>query len=167
MMQPRIGHAVTAKVFDRVTGPTGINSSLAALTHSERALAAPLDETQVRTQNVALDLVERGGTVKYPAVHLYCEKIANTLVEKFRTFSGNVLMAIEIRHSHDRLEGLQDRLELYADAMAQVLHTNRGDWGDGMFYGGAYELSFGAVKHGGKNFLQVAKITFQIGVSKS
>jgi hypothetical protein len=167
MMQPRIGNAVTAKVFDRVTGPTGINSGLAALSESERALAGPLDATQVRTQNVALDLVERGSTVKYPAVHLYCEKIANTLAEKFRTFSGNVQMAIEIRHSHDRLDGLQDRLELYADAMAQVLHTNRGDWGDGMFYAGAYELSFGAVKHGGKNFLQVAKITFQIGVSKS
>jgi preprotein translocase subunit Sss1 len=28
-------------------------------------------------------------------------------------------------------------------------------------------VAFGAVKPGGKNFIQVAKITFEIGVSKS
>jgi hypothetical protein len=36
-----------------------------------------------------------------------------------------------------------------------------------MFYGGAYDVSFGAVKQGGRNFIQAAKITFEIGVSKS
>jgi hypothetical protein len=76
-------------------------------------------------------------------------------------------MAVEVRHSQDRLDGLQDRLELYTDAVTQVLHSSRGDWGDGMFYGGMYDVSFGAVKHGGKNFIQAAKITFEIGVSKS
>ena len=39
---------------------------------------------------------------------MYCEKIVNDLTEKFRTFSGTVQMAIELRHSQDRLEGLQD-----------------------------------------------------------
>ena len=76
-------------------------------------------------------------------------------------------MAIEVRHSQDRLDGLQDALELYADAVTQVLDANRGDWGDGMFYGGEYEVAFGAVKQGGKNFIQVAKVTFEIGVSSS
>jgi len=37
---------------------------------------------------VALELVERATAVHYPAVNVYCEKIANQLVEKFRTFSG-------------------------------------------------------------------------------
>ena len=166
-MQTRIGNAVTAKALDRITGPAGVNASLAELTQAEQTEADPLEATQVRTQNVAVDLVERGGTVKYPAVHLYCEKISNKLTEKFRTFSGAVQMAIEIRQSQDRLDGLQDRLELYADAMTQVLQQNRGDWGDGMFYAGAYDVSFHAVKQGGKNFLQIAKITFEIGVSKS
>jgi hypothetical protein len=73
-------------------------------------------------------------------------------------------MAIELRHSQDRLDGLQDSLELYIDAVTQVL--NRGDWGEGMFYGGAYEVSFGPVKKGGKNFMQAAKVTFEIGVSR-
>jgi len=62
---------------------------------------------------------------------------------------------------------LQDAVELYADAVMQTLNSGRGDWGDGMFYGGAYDVSFGPIKKGGRNFIQVAKVTFEIGVSRS
>jgi hypothetical protein len=166
-MTRTIGSAVTVKVIQRITGPSGVNSGLAALTQGETAPANPLDTGQVRSQNVAADVAERSTTVQYPAVNVYCEKIVNSLQEKFRTFSGSVQMAMELRHSQDRLDGLQDALELYTDALTQVLNGGRGDWGDGMFYGGAYEVSFGPVKKGGKNFIQVAKVTFEIGVSRS
>jgi hypothetical protein len=98
---------------------------------------------------------------------VYCEQIVNQMTEKFRTFSGTVQMTVEIRHSQDRLEGLQAGLDLYVDAMTAVLDTSRGDWGDGAFYGGGYKVAFSAVKQGGKNFIQVAKIIFEIGVSKN
>jgi hypothetical protein len=166
-MTGTIGSAVTVKVIQRITGPSGVNSSLAALTQGATAPANPLDTAQVRSQNVAADLAERSTTVQYPAVNVDCEKIVNSLQEKFRTFSGSVQMSMELRHSQDRLDGLQDALELYTDALTQVLNGGRGDWGDGMFYGGAYEVSFGPVKKGGKNFIQVAKVTFEIGVSRS
>lgn len=165
-MTATIGNAITGKVIQRITGPAGVNSGLAALVAGD-TVTAQLDAEQVRSQNVAADVAERSGTVQYPLVNVYCEKIANTLEEKFRTFSGTVHMAIELRHSQDRLEGLQDAVELYADAVMRTLNAGRGDWGDGMFYGGAYEVSFGPVKKGGKNFLQVAKVTFEIGVSRS
>ena len=84
-----------------------MNSSLAALTQADQALAGPLDMAQVRAQNVAADLAERSSTVKYPAVNVYCEKVVNQLTEKFRTFSGTAQMAIEVRHSQDRLEGFR------------------------------------------------------------
>jgi hypothetical protein len=166
MMTAKIGGAATAKMIGRLTGSAGMNSSIAALTEGGATVSA-LNVAQVRAQNVAADLAERSGSVKYPAVQVYCEKIANQLTEKFRSFSGKVQMAIEVRHSQDRLDGLQDALELYADAATQVLTAGRGDWGDGMFYGGGYEVSFGAVKSGGRNFIQVAKVTFEIGVSRS
>ncbi|HEY2018932.1 MAG TPA: hypothetical protein VGH38_35750 [Bryobacteraceae bacterium] len=166
-MIPTIGNAVTGKVIQRITGPVGVNSGLAALVVASDTMTAQLDASQVRSQNVAADVAERSGPVLYPAVNVYCEKIVNGLAEKFRTFSGTVQMAIELRHSQDRLEGLQDSMELYADAVMQTLNAGRGDWGDGMFYGGEYEVSFGPVKKGGKNFIQVAKVTFEIGVSRS
>ena len=166
-MQKTIGNAVTGKVIQRITGPVGVNSGLAALVSSSDPPAGLLDAAQVRSQNVAADVAERSGIVQYPLVNVYCEKISNTLVEKFRTFSGTAQMAIELRHSQDRLDGLQDAVELYADAVMKTLNAGRGDWGDGMFYGGAYDVSFGPVKKGGKNFIQVAKVTFEIGVSRS
>jgi hypothetical protein len=76
-------------------------------------------------------------------------------------------MAIDLCHSQDKLNGLQEALELYADSITQMLDAARGDWGDGMFYAGGYEVALGAVKRGGKNFTQAAKVTFQIGVSRS
>jgi hypothetical protein len=167
LMNGKIGSATTSKVIQRITGPKGVNAGLAALTQGGTALASPLDMAQVRSQNVAADVAERSSTVQYPAANVYCEKIVNSLKEKFRTFSGGVQMAVELRHSQDRLDGLQDALELYTDALTQVLQAGRGDWGDGMFYGGEYEVSFGPVKKGGKNYIQVAKVTFEIGVSRS
>jgi hypothetical protein len=166
-MNGKIGSATTSKVIQRITGPKGVNAGLAALTQGGTAVASPLDMAQVRSQNVAADVAERSSTVQYPAANVYCEKIVNSLKEKFRTFSGGVQMAVELRHSQDRLDGLQDALELYTDALTQVLQAGRGDWGDGMFYGGEYEVSFGPVKKGGKNYIQVAKVTFEIGVSRS
>ncbi len=165
-MTRKIGSAITAKVIQRITGPKGVNAGLAALALPGQTASA-LEAAQVRAQNVAADVAERSGPARYPAASVYCEKIVNSLEEKFRTFSGSVQMAIEVRHSQDRLEGLEDAVELYADALMQVLNADRGDWGDGMFYGGEYQVSFGAVKHGGKNFIQAAKITFEIGVSRS
>jgi len=153
------------KVIQRMTAPAGVNASLAALTAGGAAAAGALNSSQIRSQNVAADLAERGDPVVYPAANVYCEKIVNLLVEKFRTFSGSLQMAVEVRHSQDRLAGLQDALELYADAAMQVLDASRGDWGDGMYYSGGYQVGFSAVKHGGKNYIQTAKITFEIGVS--
>lgn len=162
-----IGNAVTSQVIQMITGSAGVNSGLAALIEPGGTPAGQLDAAQVRSQNVAADVAEKANIVQYPLVNVYCEKISNTLVEKFRTFSGTAQMAIEVRHSQDQLDGLQDAVELYADAVMQTLNSGRGDWGDGMFYGGAYDVSFGPIKKGGRNFIQVAKVTFEIGVSRS
>src|SRR5271169_6408940 len=86
LMTATIGSAVAAKVMGRITGPAGVNPTLAALTQAEQALAGPLNVAQVRQQNVAADLAERGSTVKYPAVNVYCEQIVKQMTEKFRTF---------------------------------------------------------------------------------
>jgi len=163
-MAQTISSAGAAQTIQRLTGNTGINAGLAALTQGGPATAAPLNVAQIRAQNVAADLAERSTTVQYPAVNVYCEKIVNNLAQKFQTFSGSVQMAIEIRHSQDGLAGIESAVELYADAVMQVLDANRGDWGGGMYYAGGYQVAFGAVKHGGKNFVQTAKVTFEIGV---
>ncbi len=162
-----LGSMAATAVIQRITAPTGVNACLAELMAPYSTLAAPVTAEQIRAQNVAVEVAERAGRSKYPALNVYCEKIVNSLEEKFRSFSGNVQMVIEVRHSLDRLDGLQSGLELYVDSVMQVLDANRGDWGSGLYYSGGYEVAVGPVKHGGKNFIQSAKITFQIGVSRN
>jgi hypothetical protein len=164
-MAQRIGSAVSDRIIELIVAPAGANATLATLSPGDSVPAAVLDTAQIRAQNVAADLMERSETVNYPAVNVYCEKLVNALTEKSRSFSGTAQMIVEVRHSHDRLEGLQDALELYTDAVTETLNASRGDWGGGMFYAGGYEVSFAAVKHGGRNFMQTAKIALEIGVS--
>ena len=166
-MANRIGSLAAGKVIGMMTGPTGVSANAAALTSVGLAAPPAFSAAQIRTQNVSPDLAEKGDLVLYPAANVYCEKIVNSLAEKFRSFSGTLQMAIELRASRDRLTGLQDELELYADSVMSTLDANRGDWGDGMYYCGGYQVAFGAVKHGGKNYIQTAKVTFEIGVSIS
>ena len=103
--------------------------------------------------------------MKYPVVHVYCDRIQNLLVEKFRRFSGKVRTVAEIRVSQDRIEGLEEQTRLYVDAITQVLDQNRGSWDQGMFYTGGYEVKFEPVQHGGRNLLQIAKVIFEVDLS--
>ena len=166
-MTNTIGSLITGQVIQALTGANGVNSVLNSALQDNGQPLVPLNSAQVRAQNVAPEIADQSNAMQYPAINVYCEKLFNSLTEKFRTFSGNVQTTVELRHSQDRLDGLQDALENYADAVMQVLNANRGDWGNGLYYGGQYQVAFGAVKHGGKNFQQVAKITFEIGVSRS
>jgi hypothetical protein len=160
-----VGSTVTSKVLGLLTAPPGLNASVATLAEAENLSFPPVAHAQLLSQNVPADLAERSTDTKYPAVNVYCEKIVNQLIEKFRNFSGKAVMVIEVRVSQDRLEGLEDQVQTYVDAVTQVLDQNRGDWGEGMFYTGGYEASIAAVKHGGRNFIQIAKVTFDVGVS--
>ncbi|HZT34212.1 MAG TPA: hypothetical protein VFA33_30250 [Bryobacteraceae bacterium] len=157
--------AAATKVIALLTAPAGVNGNLAALAQAAGVTLPVITTGQIAAQNIASDLAERSADVKYPALNIYCEKLSNVLREKFRTFSGTASMAIEVRLSQDRLDGLESNLQLYLDAVTQVLDTNRGDWGSGMFYAGGYEAVIHPVKRGGRNFIQVAKVTFDVGVS--
>ena len=162
-----IGSAVTRKVLERLAGPAAVEMTpageLRASALTEGGPAGP----PLRVLNAAAELMERGGTTEYPAMTVYCEKVVNDLREKFRSFSGVVQMAIEVRHSQDRMEGIEDALEQQTDAVTQTLTASRGDWGDGAYYAGGYQVTFGRMSRGGRNFTQAAKVTFEIGVSRS
>jgi hypothetical protein len=138
-------------------------ASLAA----EKAAAILSDalRQEIVTQNTAPELAEKTAGAKYPAIYVYCGKVNNLLREKFRTFSGEAQMVAEVRVSQDRQEGLEAQTQLFSEMVTDALDIQRGDWGDGMFFGGGYEISYGPVKHGGRNFLQIAKVTFTVEVS--
>src|SRR5277367_1842583 len=120
---------VTAQVLSLLAGnDSGINSNLNELSEDAGVTLAPLGAMQIVGQNIAPDIAEKTAGATYPAVYVYCDKVNNTLKEKFRTFSGKAQVTIETRVSQDRLEGIDQQMQLYIDAITQVLDANRGDW---------------------------------------
>jgi len=148
-----------------LAGPTGLPQAVGALAERERLDLAQIGAEQEVSQHVAFELAEKSAGARYPAVYVYCQGVANLLKEKFRTFSGKVYMAVEVRVTSDRLEGVSRELQAYASAVTDVLDAHRGEWAPGMYYAGGYKVEFGPVRHGGKNFLQAAKVEFEVEAS--
>jgi hypothetical protein len=160
-----ISSSLTSYLFGLLTSDTGLESTLQAFRESSGTNRLE-DVRSVTTLNTSADVIERSVQAQYPAVLAYCEKLTNSLTEKFRSFSGRARMVVEIRCSQDRLQGIERNLEQYTDAVCQILDAARGGWQDGAFYTGGYEVSYGPVRHGGRNFIQTAKISFEVEISR-
>ncbi len=161
----QVANATTSRLAGMLGSHTGLSASLAAIAERENVRFGEITPHHVLPQSVAPELAERTAGVQYPVFYVGCEKLTNELREKFRTFSGKARLAVDVRVSHDRLEDLSRTLELHVEAVTDVLDSHRGDWGGGIFFAGGYEVTFGATKHGGKNFIQTAKVTFDVDVS--
>jgi hypothetical protein len=160
------GSAAVMQVIQMLRSSTGLPYSVQAIADATGVDLHAIRNEQIHGMNVAMEVAERSAGVKYPGVYVFCDRIKNSLKEKFRTFSGQVRTNIEVRVTHDRLEGVEHSLQLYVDAVTDVLNNNRGDWGNGLFFGGAYEINYGQVKHGGRNFVQAAKVSFELEMSR-
>ena len=164
--------AITANVAARKmvgflsSTSSGVNSAVGQLANDTGVPLAMVLPASIVNENVPPALIEKATPVKYPTMHVYTDRIRNLLTEKFRIFSGKVRTVTEVRVSQDRIEGIENQLRLYVDAVTQVLDANRGSWGQGAFYTGGYEVDFDPVQHGGLNFLQIARVRFEVDFSE-
>jgi hypothetical protein len=161
------GSVAARKMVGFLTAPdAGISPLIAELANDTGVALAPIQPASIVNQNVPFVLAEKAQVVKYPAMYVYTDRVRNLLTEKFRVFSGKVRTVAEVRVSQDRIEGIEEQLRLYVDSVTQVLDANRGSWGEGAFYTGGYEVTFDPVQHGGRNYLQIAKISFEVEFSE-
>ena len=156
---------VRGKMVSLLGGPAGLPLQIGQLATASGVSLAPIAPEQVMAQCVALEMAERSGKIVYPIVYVYATRVENQLREKFRTFSGVVEVATEVRVTNEHLNDLERDLHLYLEAITGVLDTNRGDWGSGMFYSGKYTVTIGPAKSGGRNFVQTAKVICEIDMS--
>ena len=156
---------VTTRLVQLLRSPDGLAARLQALALSQNLTEAVGSNPEIIARNIAPDLAEKSSIVKYPALYVYCAKLENALREKFRRFSGTVEMHIDIRLSHEHMDDLERLLQLYVDAVSDVLDRNRGTWTQTMFYTGGYEVVFAPLKRGGKNYLQTAKLLLEVNIS--
>ena len=157
---------VVQKTVALLGGDEGLPSTMQEIALMSGITLPAITPQHIVAQNVSADIVEQSSSPKYPMFHVYCERLSNSHQERFRVFSGEVSIAVEARVSQDRLNGLEDQLHGCVDAVAQALDENGGDWGDGVFYSGGYAVTYNQVKHGGRNYIQSAKVTFTVALSK-
>lgn len=159
-----IGAACTGKFVQLLMVEDGLTSAI-AVAAVEAGVELPV-APQIVAQNIPAEIAEKSGVARYPSMHVYCAGMKNLLTEKFRRFSGTVQMVAEVRLSQDRVEGLEAQAAVYAEGVTDVLNRSRGDWGQGLFYPGQYEVSIGPVKQGGRHFLQLVRISFELEASR-
>src|SRR5271154_310134 len=127
---------LTSIVVSMLTSTTtGVNARVGAIENADLSLEAPGIRT-ITALNASVEISEKTGYVQYPALLIYCDKLSNTLKEKFRQFSGKAHVVVEARYSQDDLDSLESTIEVYVDAVCALLDDSRGDWGSGLFYGG-------------------------------
>lgn len=161
-----ISGIVTSAVVTRLRSANdGVNARVGAIQHADTSLAV-LGLRSVSALHAGVEISEKSGHNHYPLLLVYCDKMTNSLKEKFRRFSGKAHLVIEVRHSEDRLDYLDAGTQVYVDAVCALLDESRGDWGGGAFYTGGYDVSYEPITRGGKNFLQRSKVGFEVEISR-
>ncbi|MBM3810479.1 MAG: hypothetical protein FJW20_02470 [Acidimicrobiia bacterium] len=162
-----IGTITVSALAERLRAEDGLPAAVAELMDTSTLDVSVIGATQIIGQNVLSEIAEKALGTKYPLVYLYCERIVNSQKEKFVRFSGTAHMVVEVRVSQDRLEDMEERMHFYVDAVTMVLEQSVGEWADGICYPGGYEVTFGGVKRGGKNFLQTARVSLELDVRRN
>jgi hypothetical protein len=161
----RISTIATSALVQHLAGEAGLSDKVGRLTLTSALQIPQISASDILERHVAADVAEKTSGVRYPIVYVYCEKVVNDLREKFRTFSGTAELSVDIRVSHEHMDDLQSLLQNYVEAVTDVLDKRRGQWAKGVFYSGGYEIHFGPIKRGGRNFIQAAKVDLTVNVS--
>jgi hypothetical protein len=123
--------------------------------------------SRIIVSSASADVLDKVQQVGYPRVAVYTAKIENTLREKFRTLSGTATAAIAISVSSDGIQQAEDQMHFYIEAVTDILRQNAGDWGNGLFFGGGYDVQLQAPKAGGTGFVQTATVSCAVNVSRN
>lgn len=105
--------------------------------------------------------------LSYPRICLYTAGLKNTHVEKFRSLSGTISLIADIWASGNLMTQIDQWTHFYVEAITDILGQNIGDWGNGVFFDGTYDLQFYSPALGGLGFVQNAKITCSLHVSQN
>lgn len=161
----QMAYFATSRLASILRADDGVNAACAALTLDDStALQAIAEVLEIQAP---ADLTEKAGSVRYPVIHVYCDRINNSLKEKFRVFSGTADLNIELRVSHDHLDQLHSQLHGYLQGIADVLDHKRGQWTNELFYSGGYEIVISPIKRGGRNYFQSARVRLEVHMNSN
>jgi hypothetical protein len=163
----QVASVSTAALVDLLRSQAGVATRLMARLSGDMNRIHAFPPPAIRVGHLASAEWDKSAGGAYPQVIVYCERIRNQMTEKFRRFSGEVDLVIEVRYSRDNIEGIEPVTQMYVEAVTDVLEDCRGEWRDCVYSSGRYEVKFEPVKPGGKRYLHVARITVPVQVNLS
>ena len=163
-MTPLSTLAVQKVINVLITG-NALQQTLAAIETATQVQVPLIATTQIVASAAAPDLADNNLQLSYPRVCLYANGIQNKQTEKFRSFSGTLTVIAEIWASASLLTQTDQWIHFYVEAITELLRANIGDWGNGFFFSGKYDVQFQPPKPGGFGFVESSKITITLNVS--
>jgi hypothetical protein len=155
------------KTASLLTSANALQQQLAVLASACNTIVPPITPGQVVLSSATPDLGDKDIQLTYPRICLYSAGLRNTQVEKFRSLSGSVLVIADVWASGNLVNEVDQWIHFYVEAMTSLLRSNIGDWGDGLFFSGVYDVQFQPPKAGGLGYVQSAKVTFTFNVSQN
>jgi hypothetical protein len=155
------------KVANLLITRDALQQQIAEIAASCNASVPVIASTQILLSSASADIGDKNIQLTYPRVCLYSGSVKNLQTEKFRTLSGTVAVAAEVWASGNMVSETDQWIHFYVEAFTELLRQNIGDWGDGIFFPGIYEVQFQPPKAGGIGFVQSANITCNLNVSRN
>jgi len=158
---------VSQKMSNLFTTGSALVNEIAGLAAACNATVPSISPGQVVLTSASPDIGDKNVQLTYPRICLYSAGVKNTQVEKFRSLSGAVSVIAEIWASANLVEHVEQSIHFYVEAATNILRRNIGDWGDGVFFPGTYDVQFQAPKVGGLGYVESAKLTCSFTVSRN
>lgn len=154
------------KVFDLLTGANLVGQLISTLSVEANEIVPTIGPAQIVVTSVTPEVGDQNVQLTYPRICLYSSGLKNTQIEKFRSLSGTVAVVADIWASGNMVTQTDQWIHFYVEAVTQILRRNIGDWGDGIFFPGTYDIQFQQAKAGGFGFVQSARVTSSLNVSR-
>jgi hypothetical protein len=123
--------------------------------------------SQILLSSAGNDIADREIPLSYPRICIYSSQIRNAQGEKFRSFSGAVLVVAEVWASGNLIGNADQWIHFYVEGLTSILRQNIGDWQDGFSFSGIYDVQLQPPKPGGFGYIELAKVTCSLDVSLS
>ncbi|MBV9301371.1 MAG: hypothetical protein JOY62_18685 [Acidobacteriaceae bacterium] len=155
------------KVSDLLTNANALSQQINAIATSSNVTLPVISPDQIVLSSASADMADKDLQFTYPRISIYCAGLKNTQIEKFRSLSGTISVTVELWASSNLLQETDQWIHFYVEAMTDILRQNIGDWGDGIFFSGVYDVSFQAPRVGGLGYSGSAKVTCNLNVSRN
>ena len=153
------------KLQNLLISDDALTSAISVMASQTGTVVPLLPSSQVVLNSASHEIADREILLSYPRLCLYSSQIKNAQREKFRSFSGSIVVTAEVWASGNLIGEADQWIHFYVEGLTSILRANIGDWGDGFSFSGIYDVQLQAPKTGGFGYMELAKLTCSLDVS--